>query len=146
MLIWAKSNFVLGRSDYNYQHEPLIYGWVEGAGHQFFGESNESSVWEIPKPSASRLHPTMKPIELVARSIRNSCPARGTVLDPFGGSGSTLIAAQTEGRTACLMELDPRYVDVICRRYQEHTGDIPVLESTGEPHDFTRPEDSVSKG
>lgn len=117
ILIWAKNNHVLGRCDYHYQHEPIIFGWVEGAAHRFYGGRGQSSLWEIPRPQRSDLHPTMKPVELVARAIRNSSRPGEIVLDPFAGSGSTLIAAEQEGRVAYCIELDPRYCDVIRERY-----------------------------
>lgn len=93
-------------------------------------------MFDIAKPSRSETHPTMKPVELVAAMIANSCPPGGLVYEPFGGSGSTLIAAHQLGMRAAAVEIDPRYADVICRRYQEHTGVLPVLASTGEPRDF----------
>ena len=137
-LIWVKQNFVFGRSDYHWQHEPILYGWKLGKGHDFYGERNQSTTWEIDRPMRSSMdHPTQKPIALPSKALANNTKPGNLVLDPFGGSGSTLIACHDTGRVARLIELDPRYVDVICRRYQEHTGDKPVLESTGEPHDFT---------
>lgn len=96
----------------------------------------ESTVHEVDRPSRSEDHPTMKPVALVERHVRNSCKERGVVLDLFGGSGTTLVAAHRTGRSARLIEKDPRFVDVICRRYQELTGELPVAESTGRPHDF----------
>jgi site-specific DNA-methyltransferase (adenine-specific) len=101
-------------------------------------------VFNVPKPSANREHPTMKPIELIVQCLNNSAPRGGLVLDPFGGSGSTLMACEYTGRKGRLIELDPRYVDVICRRWQEHTAAKPVLESTGAPHDFTGGSDAES--
>ncbi len=143
-LVWVKDVLVLGRSDYHYRHEPILYGFTEGGdgrlgrgGERWYGDNAATTVFEVPKPSRSEDHPTMKPVELITAMIGNSCPTGGIVYEPFGGSGSTLIAAHRTGRVARVVELDPRYVDVICRRYQEHTGDLPVLESTGEPHDFT---------
>ena len=102
-------------------------------------ECPQDSIFAIPRPKASKDHPTMKPVELIVRHINNSTDPGQLVVDPFGGSGSTLIAAHTTGRRAALIEIDPKYADVICRRYQEHTGTQPVLASTGEPHDFTTP-------
>ena len=118
MLVWAKNQHVLGRSDYHYQHEPVIYGWVEGA-HQFYGVAGESSLWQIDRPRESRLHPTMKPVELVARAVRNSSRPGEVVLDPFAGAGSTLLAAEQLGRRAFLVEIDPAYCDVIRQRYDD---------------------------
>jgi DNA modification methylase len=119
-IIWAKNNHVLGRSDYHYKHEPILYGWKEGAGHKFYGPRGETTVWEIPKPHKSDLHPTMKPIALVARAITNSSKQDDIVLDLFGGSGSTLIACEQTNRTCYMMELDPRYCDVIRKRYENY--------------------------
>jgi len=121
MLIWSKNNFVLGRSDYNYQHEPVIYGWVKGS-HKFYGGGGESSVWQINKPHSSKLHPTMKPVELMERCVTNSTKTGETVIDPFGGSGSTLIACEMSGRQCRMIEIDPRYVDVIIKRWENLTG------------------------
>ena len=122
---------------YSEGYENLIYGWSPGAAHQRPPTRKQDTVWTYPKPRRNADHPTMKPVELVARAVRNSSPPRGIVLDPFGGSGSTLIAAETTGRRARLVELDPRYVDVICRRWQEATGRLPVSEASGNEHDFT---------
>ena len=115
MLIWAKNNHVLGRCDYNYKHEPIIFGWVEGS-HTYVGPSNETSLWEIDRPLKSEMHPTMKPVELFARAIRNSSKAGWMVADPFLGSGTTACAAQLEGRACYGMELHPPYVAVILER------------------------------
>lgn len=143
-LIWLKNTIVLGRSDYHYKHEPILYGFTAGGegrrgrgGDTWFGDNAQTSVFEVPKPARNADHPTMKPTELVAMALRNSCPPGGLVYEPFGGSGTTLIAAHITGRIARVNELDPRYVDVICRRFQETTGTLPILASTGEPHDFT---------
>ena len=138
VLIWVKQRFVFGRSDYHWQHEPILYGWKPGAAHAFHGERNQSTTWLVDRPMRSAMeHPTQKPAALVAVALQNSSQAGALVLDPFAGTGSTLIAAHGVNRVTRLVELDPQYVDVICRRYQEHTGTKPVLESTGEPHDFT---------
>lgn len=136
-LVWRKDSFVPGRSDYHYEHELLYYGWRPGAAHQALADRTQGTVWEIPRPKRSKEHPTMKPVALVAKALVNSSRVGDVVLDPFAGSGSTLIAAHGLGRKARCVELDPRYVDVICRRFQEHTGEKPVLERTGEPVDFT---------
>jgi len=139
ILIWAKNraSFSIGRLDYDYQHEPVVYGWRPGAGHPWYATEPQTSLLPFDRPAASRLHATMKPVDLLAYLIRNSAPIGGSVLDPFGGSGSTLIACEQTGRVAYLMEIDPHYVDVICKRFQDFTGTKPVLGSTGEPHDFT---------
>lgn len=121
-LIWVKNNHVLGRADYHYKHEPVLYGWKDGAGHPWYGERNKFSIWNVDKPMQSKLHPTMKPVELVEIPIQNSSKGHDVVLDLFGGSGTTLIAAEKNGRTALLMELDPRYCDVIVKRWEDFTG------------------------
>jgi DNA modification methylase len=134
-IVWVKDQFTFGRSDYHYRHESILYGWIAGGAHYFINDRTQDSVWEVPRPRKSKEHPTMKPIALVVRAITNSSKVGETILDLFGGSGSTLIAAHDTGRVARLVEIDPVYVDVICRRFQEHTGILPTLNGT--PHDFT---------
>jgi len=136
-LVWAKDVFVMGRSDFHYRHESIFYGWVPGAAHHAPKDRKQDTILEFARPKRSKEHPTMKPVELIEYCIGQSTHPGAIVLDPFGGSGSTLLAAHRTGRVARLVELDPSYVDVICRRYQEHTGEVPVLEASGEPHDFT---------
>lgn len=172
-LIWRKNSLVLGRSDYQWQHEPILYGWKEGAALRWYGARNKTTmvefegslfeqvqenVWQIrlgeqtliiegegltvrdaypsviteEKPKRSAEHPTMKPVPLIERFLLNSTTKGDTVLDLFGGSGSTLIACEKLGRKARLCELDEKFVDVIVRRWQEFTGRPAVLESTGE--------------
>jgi DNA modification methylase len=131
-IIWAKNTFTLGRSDYQRQYEPMLYGWRDGADHYWCGARDQGDVWFVDKPSKNDLHPTMKPVALVERAIRNSSKSRDIVLDPFGGSGTTMIAAEHAGRRARLIELDPKYVDVIVQRWQTQTGKAAVLESSGE--------------
>ena len=121
-LIWVKDIFTLGRSDYHYRHEAILYGWTPGAAHQEPPDRKQDTVWEIPRPKRSEEHPTMKPLELIIRALRNSTNKGQIVLDPFGGSGSTLIAAEQTGRKARLVELDPKYCDVIVTRWQNLTG------------------------
>ena len=116
-LIWVKPAFVLGRSDYHYRHEPIFYGWTPGAAHYFVDERTHDSVLEFNRPTKSAEHPTMKPVELVAYCINNSSKPGWLVGEPFGGSGTTLIAAAQTGRVARVIELDPRYCDVIRRRW-----------------------------
>jgi len=130
-IIWAKNTFTLGRSDYQRQYEPILYGWPEGATRYWCGDRDQGDVWHFNKPRVNDLHPTMKPVELVERAIRNSSRPGDVVLDPFGGSGTTLIAAEKSGRQARLIELDPKYVDVIVRRWQEYAGAQAVRESDG---------------
>ena len=128
-IIWAKNTFTLGRADYQRQYEPILYGWPEGAQRHWCGDRDQGDVWSIKKPQKNDLHPTMKPVELVERAIRNSSRPGNVVLDPFGGSGTTLIAAEKSGRIARLIELDPKYVDVIVRRWEEFTGKQAIREA-----------------
>ena len=134
-VIWAKNTFTLGRADYQRQFEPILYGWPEGAQRHWCGDRDQGDVWQIKKPQRNDLHPTMKPVELVERCIRNSSRPGDVVLDSFGGSGTTLIAAHKSGRRARLMELDPKYVDVIVRRWQTWSGESAVREADGVAFD-----------
>lgn len=134
-VIWAKNTFTMGRSDYQRQYEPILYGWPEGGKHHWCGDRDQSDVWQIKKPHKNDLHPTMKPVELVERAIRNSSRPGNSVMDPFGGSGTMLIAAEKTGRIARLIELDPKYVDVIVRRWQDWTGKQATRESDGVAFD-----------
>lgn len=131
-IIWAKNTFTLGRADYQRQYEPILYGWPEGAQRHWCGDRDQSDVWAIKKPQKNDLHPTMKPVELVERAIRNSSRPGNVVLDPFGGSGTTLIAAEKSGRVARLIELDPKYVDVIVRRWEDFTGQTAIREAADQ--------------
>lgn len=142
-LVWVKDVLVLGWGDYHYRHEDIYFGYTPGyagrvgrGGTGWFGDDSQTSVLEFRKPGANKEHPTMKPVELVQRCISNSSAANSLVLDLFGGSGTTMIAAHMTGRRARLMELDPTYVDVICRRWQRITGEKPTLESDGVAYDF----------
>jgi DNA modification methylase len=130
-VIWAKNTFTMGHADYQRQYEPMLYGWKEGTDHFWCGARDQGDVWFIKKPVKNDLHPTMKPVELIERALHNSSKTRDTVLDPFGGSGSTLIACERTGRQARLIELEPRYCDVIVRRWEEHTGELATLEADG---------------
>jgi site-specific DNA-methyltransferase (adenine-specific) len=121
-IAWVKDVFVLGRADYHYRHESIFYGWTPGAGHKQVEDRTQDSVWEIPRPKQSKEHPTMKPIELITRAIENSSNRKDFVLDLFGGSGSTLIACEQTDRICFMMELDPKYVDVIIARWEKLTG------------------------
>jgi len=121
-IIWVKQQFVLGRQDYHWQHEPILYGWKPGAAHKFYGGRNQSTVWQFDRPMASREHPTMKPVNLCAKAIENSSKSGDIIIDFFGGSGSTLIAAEQLNRTCYMMELDPVYCDVIIKRWENFTG------------------------
>jgi DNA modification methylase len=120
-LIWVKDVFVMGRHDYHYRHEPILYGWKDGAAHQFAGGRNQDTVWEIPRPRRSEEHPTMKPVELVARALRNSSRPREMVYEPFAGSGTTVIAAEQTDRRCVAIEIDPRYAQVAIERWQTFT-------------------------
>jgi DNA modification methylase len=131
-VIWAKNTFTLGRADYQRQYEPILYGWKEGADHYWCGARDQGDVWLIDKPHKNDLHPTMKPVALVERAIRNSSKSRDIVLDPFGGSGTTMIAAERAGRRARLIELDPKYVDVIVQRWQDLTSGSATHATTGQ--------------
>jgi len=119
-LIWKKNNHVLGRVDYAYIHEPILYTWKE-SGHHFYGDF-QTSVLEFPRPQSSKLHPTMKPIALLSKLITNSSKSEDMVIDLFLGSGSTLIAAEKTGRICYGMELDTKYIDVIIKRWEDYTG------------------------
>jgi DNA modification methylase len=130
-IVWAKHTFTLGRADYQRQYEPILYGWKEGGDHYWCGARDQGDVWFFDKPAKNDLHPTMKPVALVERALRNSSKSRDIVLDPFGGSGSTLIACEKAGRQARLIELDPKYVDTIILRWREFTGGGAVLDGDG---------------
>jgi DNA modification methylase len=134
-IIWAKNTFTLGHADYQRQFEPILYGWPEGGKRHWCGDRDQGDVWNIKKPHKNDLHPTMKPVELVERAIRNSSRPGDVVLDAFGGSGTTMIAAEKSGRHARLIELDPKYVDVIVRRWQERTGKRTVRAQDGVAFD-----------
>jgi DNA modification methylase len=126
-IIWAKNTFTLGRSDYQRQYEPILYGWPKDKKHYWCGDRDQSDVWEYNKPQKNDLHPTMKPIDLCARAVKNSSKKGQICGDFFGGSGSTLIACEQLGRICYMAELDPKYCDVILQRYENFTGDKPVL-------------------
>ena len=121
-IIWAKNTFTLGRADYQRQYEPILYGWNANNPHYWCGDRDQSDVWEYNKPVKNDLHPTMKPVELVERAVLNSSKFGDIVLDGFGGSGSTLIACEKNNRKARLMELDPKFCDVIVKRWEDYTG------------------------
>ena len=118
-LVWKKNALVLGRQDYQWIHEPCLYGWKEGAGHGWYGDRSQTTVLEYAKPKKNDVHPTMKPVEMLVYLLRNSSQRGNVVLDTFGGSGSTLIACEETGRVCRTMELDPKYCDVIRRRWAE---------------------------
>lgn len=129
-LIWVKNSFTMGRQDYQWQHEPILYGWKPGAGHYFVDDRSLSTVWFYDKPKHNDLHPTMKPLELVGQGINNGSLLGQLVLDLFGGSGSTLIACEQAGRMNYSMELDEKYADVIVKRfikYKDSTDDCYLI-------------------
>lgn len=134
-VIWAKNTFTMGRADYQRQYEPILYGWKDGADHYWCGARDQGDVWQIKKPHKNDLHPTMKPVELVERAVRNSSKTRDLVLDPFGGSGTTVIACEKSGRQARLMEVDPKYCDVIVRRFQKWSGKQVTRQQDGVAFD-----------
>ena len=130
-LIWKKQTLVMGRQDYHWKHEPCLYGWKDGAGHLWATDRKQTTILEFDRPSRSTLHPTMKPVELIEYQVMNNTKGQDVVLDLFGGGGSTLIACEKSGRYARLMELDPKYVDVIVRRWCEFTGKQATHAATG---------------
>lgn len=138
-LVWVKNHLVLGRCDYNYKHEPILFGWADK--HVYHGKGQfQTSVWEVAKPMSNKLHPTMKPVELIENALLNSSAEGDIVMDLFGGSGSTLIACEKTGRVCRMMELSPRYVDVIVRRWQEFTGQEATLEEDGRTFEQVKEE------
>ena len=146
-VIWAKNHFTMGRADYQRQYEPILYGWKQGADHFWCGARDQGDVWFVNKPTVNDLHPTMKPVALVERAINNSSNSRDIVLDSFGGSGTTMIACEKAGRSARIIELDPKYCDVIVQRWQKFTGHAAILESDGQSFDelAAKPKRSHSK-
>jgi DNA modification methylase len=131
-IVWAKDQLVLSRKDYHTQYEPIWYGWNNKAPRLYpVGDRKQSDLWQIARPKVSELHPTMKPVELVERAIRNSSKSRDTILDCFGGSGTTLIACEKLGRSCRMIELDPKFCDVIVKRWESYTGLTAMLESLG---------------
>lgn len=140
--IWKKNSLVLGRSPYQWLHEPVLFGWKKGGRHQWYSDRKQTTIWEYDKPKKNDLHPTMKPVNLIAYPIKNSSMSNCIVLDPFGGSGSTLIAADQLKRICFTIELDPKYVDVIVNRYiaQAGTADKVFLVRDGKKIPFAEAE------
>jgi len=132
-LIWKKSSLVMGRQDYHWKHEPCLYGWKDGAGHLWAADRKQTTILEFDKPSRNGEHPTMKPVALFEYQLLNNTKGGDIVLDLFGGSGTTLIAAEKHGRHSRLMELDPKYCDVIVKRWQDFTGKIAIHAETKQP-------------
>jgi len=130
-LIWKKSSLVMGRQDYHWKHEPCLYGWKDGAGHLWAADRKQTTILEFDKPTRNGEHPTMKPVALFEYQLLNNTKGGDQVLDSFGGSGTTLIAAEKNGRIARIMELDPKYCDVIVTRWQSFTGKHAHLEADG---------------
>ena len=122
-IIWKKHSLVMGRSDYHYIHEPIFYGWFEGDTHKYYGDRKQVSVWEFSRPTKSKLHPTMKPVDLICNAIKNSSKQEDIIYEPFCGSGSTLIACEKLDRICYGIELDPKYCDVIVKRWEQWTGE-----------------------
>jgi DNA modification methylase len=137
-LVWKKSSLVMGRQDYHWQHEPCLYGWKEGAAHLWATDRKQTTILEFNKPSRNGEHPTMKPVELFEYQMLNNTKGADLVLDSFGGSGTTIIAAEKHGRYGRLMELDPKYCDVIIKRWQDFTGKQAVHAETGETFNASR--------
>ena len=131
-LIWKKSSLVLGRQDYQWMHEPCLYGWKDGAAHLWAADRKQTTILQFDKPSRNGEHPTMKPVELFEYQMLNNTKGSDLVLDSFSGSGTTAIACEKHGRNARLMELDPKYCDVIIKRWQDFTGQEATLEGSGE--------------
>ena len=131
-IIWTKSTFTMGRSDYQRQYEPILYGWREGAKHHWCGDRDQGDVWHVEKPTSNPLHPTMKPLAIMERAIQNSSKPGDRVLDLFLGSGSTLIACEKAGRTCSGMELKPLYVDITRMRWEAFTGEKARLCEEGK--------------
>lgn len=130
-LIWKKQHMVMGRQDYHWQHEPCLYGWKDGAAHLWATDRKQTTILEFDRPSASREHPTMKPVDLIEYQVLNNTKGDDLVLDPFMGSGTTIIACEKNGRRARGVELDPRYCDVAVKRWQDFTGEKAIREADG---------------
>ncbi len=128
-IIWAKDTFTLGRSDYHRQYEPILYGWKEGVSHYFCGDRSQGDVWEFAKPKKNDVHPTMKPVELCQRAVLNSSKPNDIVLDLFGGSGSTLIACEQTNRRCRMVEFEPKYCDVILKRFLALNPNAKILRN-----------------
>lgn len=126
-LIWVKNHFVLGKQDYQHKHEPCLYGWVAGGSHSWYSDRKQTTILNFDKPLRSDLHPTMKPVALFDYQIKNNTKTEDVVLDLFGGSGTTIMACEQNGRNAFAMEYDPKYVDVIIKRWEDFTGEKAEL-------------------
>ena len=133
-LIWKKHSLVMGRQDYHWRHEPCLYGWKEGASHLWAANRKQTTILEFDRPSRSKDHPTTKPVDLFEYQILSNTKGSDIVLDSFAGSGTTIIACEKNNRKAMCMELDPKYCDVIIKRWEEFTGKQAILESTGKTY------------
>jgi len=145
MIIWAKNSLTLSRTDYQSQHEPCLYGWMKDGSHSFYGDRKQVSVWRFDKERVQG-HTTPKPVALIERAIQNSSKSGDLISDLFGGSGSTLIAAEKTGRIARLMELDAKYCDVIVKRWQDFTGKQATLEATGQTYSELTDKSEIQNG
>jgi DNA modification methylase len=145
-LIWKKQTMVMGRQDYHWKHEPCLYGWKDGAGHLWAADRKQTTILEFDRPSRNAEHPTMKPVALFEYQMLNNTKGGDIVLDSFGGSGTTLIAAEKNGRIARLMELDAKYCDVIVKRWQDFTGKQATLESTGKTYSELTDKSEIQNG
>jgi DNA modification methylase len=132
--IWVKNSLVLGRSDYQWQHEPVLYGFLQNGKHPWYSDRKQTTIWNFDKPKRNKNHPTSKPLDLLAYPIGNSSQENSIVIDTFGGSGSTMMACEQTGRICCMMELDEKYASVILRRYVEDGGNPEdvYVERNGE--------------
>jgi len=135
-IAWVKQSMVMGRSDYHWRHEPILYGWKEGAAHTWYGDRKQTTVWEVDRPSRNEEHPTMKPIGLIEIALRNSSESADIIFDPFLGSGSTMVACHKNNRLCFGCEIDPKYADVIVARMLKLYPDL-ALKRNGEPYTWT---------
>jgi DNA modification methylase len=143
-IIWAKNTFAWGFGRYKFQHEPIFYTHVTAQKDPWYGDKSQSTLWQEKKPAANRMHPTAKPVELVERALLNSSKSGDIVVDLFGGSGSTLIGCERRGRKARIMEIDPKYCDVIVRRWEEFTGRKATLDGDGATFESARQNRQIS--
>ena len=145
-LVWVKNSLVMGRNDYHWQHEPILYGWKPTGSHKWFSDRKQTSVWNFSRPTKNLEHPTMKPVDLIEYPISNSTQGQNNVVaDFFGGSGSTLIAAEKTGRKSRLLELDEKYCDVIIKRWENYTGKKATLELTGQTYEELKAERDLTQ-
>jgi DNA modification methylase len=129
VLVWVKEQFVFGRSDYHYRHEPIAYGWTKGAAHTWLGSRDQSTIWEVPRDAVKKMmHPTVKPVELFSRAFNNHTVKGDLVVEPFSGSGSQLCAAQQAGRICYAMDNEPKYVAVALERLNQMGLEPKLLE------------------